>query len=75
MNANPNIYNASLVTSDYNNYFETALGYWLSAAGNPEKKFDYYKYASYMGGTRDKTGLLMPFPLTLSQGKRKYVNL
>ena len=55
MKSLPNVYNASILTSDYHHYFEVALGYWLSGGGHPEKKFDYYKYASYMGGTLDNT--------------------
>ena len=55
MSSMPLVYNVSMVTDDYHHYFETVLGYWLSGGGRPAKKFDYYKYASYMGGSLDNT--------------------
>jgi len=55
MNTLPEVYNTSLLTPHFNRYFEVALGYWLSGAGNPENKFDYHKYSSYMGGSLDKS--------------------
>lgn len=51
----PEIYNTSVLTDEYHRYFETALGFWLSGGGHPEKKFDYYKFSSYMGGSLDRT--------------------
>lgn len=49
----PEVYNTSILTDEYRRYFETALGFWLSGGGRPDKKFDYYKYSSYMGGSLD----------------------
>lgn len=68
MLAYPHIYNVSILSNEYRHYFEVALGYWLSGGGNPEKKFDYYKYASYMGGTLDKSGTVHDGIISKSQG-------
>uniref|UniRef100_A0A7M5XG14 SSD domain-containing protein n=1 Tax=Clytia hemisphaerica TaxID=252671 RepID=A0A7M5XG14_9CNID len=51
MDTLPKVYNTSLLTNDYKNYFEIALGYWLTSGGNPGYNFD--KYSSYMGGNLD----------------------
>ena len=71
MLAYPHIYNVSILSNEYRHYFEVALGYWLSAGGNPEKKFDYYKYASYMGGTLDKSGTVHDGIISKSQGNSR----
>ena len=55
MSTIPAVYNVTLLTNDYYHYFETALGYWLSGGGKPKEKHDYFKFASYIGGSLDKT--------------------
>ncbi|XP_065662076.1 protein dispatched homolog 1 isoform X3 [Hydra vulgaris] len=66
----PNIYNTSILSDDYHHYFEVALGYWLSNGGYPKTNFDYYKYASYMGGSLDTTSPSKNSTLSLVQGGR-----
>lgn len=70
MSTLPIIYNVSLIGNEYYHYFETALGYWLSAGGNRDKRFDYHKYAMYMGGSLDKTSPEPPTNLSQAQGGR-----
>ena len=69
----PGVYNTTLLTPYFKRYFEIALGFWLSGGGQPDKKFDYFKYSSYMGGSLDPS---VPLPLDakdsivpLAQGK------
>ena len=60
------VYNTSILTEDYKNYFEVALGYWLSGGGNPD--YNFYKYSSLMGGSIDRSQGYSPI-LTQAQGK------
>ena len=55
MKANPIVYNESLVTEDYNRFFEIGLGYWLSNGGNPQPGYQYFVYGNWMGGSMDPT--------------------